>query len=263
MRCTDEALVLQRTPFRDTSLLLHFFTRRDGVLSAVARGVRAAGRAVAAQNRAALAGFHTLIIGHQARSPLALATLTGVDLHRPRHRLLHQAPAVLAAQVMQEILYRFLVPREPNPDLFALLEWAWDQLDGGVDPVSVMGIFQGRVLRGLGYGWRTDCCAGCGCREHLRHFSAKRGQVVCDACAAPYSGLGGRDRVAQSTQTLFFLGDSLYAVLQHLEWTTDFESLPREDKAVLYRLGRVCLSRLGGDPLLSDPPFRQLAGLDS
>ena len=263
MRCSDDALVLRRTPFRESSLLLHFFTRNDGVLTAIARGVRATGRSAPAMDRAALAGFHTLFITRHARSVQALSTLTSVEIRHPRHRLLHRAAALLAAQLMQEIFYRFLLPQEPNPNLFALLEWAWDQLEAEADPLSILGICQGRILRGLGYGWRTDCCAGCGRREGLCYFSVKLGQVVCTQCAAPYTGPGGRALIPHPAQTLFFLGDSLYAVVQHLEWTTDFASLPLEEKSVLYRIGMACLLRLGKVPLLADPPFRQMIGLDS
>ncbi|MEO5348295.1 MAG: DNA repair protein RecO [Magnetococcus sp. YQC-3] len=263
MRCSDDALVLRRTPFRETSLLLHLFTRQEGVLTAIARGVRATGRSAPGMERAALASFHTLFVTRHARSAQALSTLTGVEIRHPRHGLLHRAAALLAAQLMQEICYRFLPPQEASPDLFALLEWAWDRLDEEADPLSVLGIFLGRMLRGLGYGWRSDCCAGCGRREALRYFSVKQGQVVCAPCAAPYAGPGARALLPHPAQTLFFLGDSLYAVVQQLEWTTDFISLPPEEKAVLYRIGMASLLRLGKAALLADPPFRQMIGLDS
>ena len=261
MRCSDEALVLRRTPFRETSLLLHCFTRQGGLLAAVARGVRATGRSAVLLDRAALAGFHTVVIGRSARSAQGLSTLTSVEIMHPRHRLMHQATALLAAQVAQEILYRFMVPFEPNPNVFELLEWAWNGLDTGADPLSVMGICQGRLIRALGYGWRTDCCAGCGITARLAYFSAKRGQVVCDRCAAPYIGRTIHGHPAQAGHRLFPLGNHLHGVLQHLEWTDDFDRLPRTDKAVLYRIGQACLVQLGKAPLLSDPPFRQMLGL--
>ncbi|MBF0400027.1 MAG: DNA repair protein RecO [Magnetococcales bacterium] len=263
MRWSDDALVLRRTPFRETSLLLHFFSRRHGLLSALARGVRAGGRAAASMDRAALAGFHTVVMGCQARSVQALATLTAVEIKQPRHRLMHGAAALLAAQVIQEALYRFMAPGEPNPGVFELLEWAWDQLDGAQEPLAVLGICQARLVRALGYGWRTDCCVGCGGQEGLRYFSAKRGQVVCNRCAAPYVQPILTAEAAQAGPWLFFLGDHLYAILQQLEWTPGFVALSVADKAVLYRIGMACLVWLGRTPLLSDAPFRQILGLES
>ncbi|MBF0460752.1 MAG: DNA repair protein RecO [Magnetococcales bacterium] len=294
MRCSDDALVLRRTPFRETSLLLHFFTRQDGLLTAVARGVRAHSRSATAVDRAALAGFHTVAVSRYARSAHALATVTAVEIKHPRHRLWREAAAVLAAQVVQEILYRFMAPLEPNPAVFELLEWAWDRLDAGAKPLAVLGICQGRLVRALGYGWRTDCCAGCGRTEALGYFSAKRGQVVCDRCAAPYVGqpswggetqhpphfsvppqppppfffnsfgllnrTGGR-HASRTGHRLFPLGNALHSILHHLEWTAEVDHLSQNDLATLYHIGMACLVWLGGTPLLADAPFRQMVGL--
>lgn len=261
MRCSDDALVLRRTPFRETSLLLHFFTRQNGLLSAVARGVRATGRASTVLDRGALAGFHTLTIGRYARSAQALSTLTAAEIKQPRHRLIHHSSALLAAQVTQETLYRFMALNEPNPDVFELLEWAWNQLDAEQEPLAVMGICQGRLVRALGYGWRTDCCAGCGLTNRLHYFSAKRGQVVCDRCAAPYVQHITTTEATQAGPWLFFLGDHLLSVLQQLEWTPMFDHLSPVDKAILYGISMASLVWLGRGPLLSDAPFRHAMGL--
>lgn len=254
MRLNDDALVLRRTPFRETSLLVHFFTRHHGLLTAMARGVRSARRSATVLDRAALAGFHTMAMGRHARTQHAVGTLTFVEIKRPRHRLLHAGTALLAAQVAQETLYRFMSPWEARPEVFELVEWAWNMLDAGEDPLAVAGICQGRLVRALGYGWRTDCCAGCGGKGRLTYFSAKRGQVVCAVCAAPY------------VHRLFLLGEPLYDAVRHLEWTTDFGALPKDEKATLYRMGMASLTRLGGRAaplnIVSDQPFRTMSGID-
>lgn len=250
MRLCDDALVLRRTPFRETSLVLHFFTRHHGLLTAMARGVRATGRSSSKLDRAALAGFHTVVIGRTSRSIHHLGTLTSAEIRRPRHQLRHSATALMAAQVAQESIYRFMAPLEPRPEVFELLEWAWNRLDAGEDPLAVAGICQGRLVRAFGYGWRTDCCMGCGMTERLTYFSTKHGQVMCATCATSH------------TQQIFFLGDRLYHVLQQLEWTTDFNLLPKAEKTTLYRIGMASLDLIShGNPhlkILSDQSFRQM-----
>ena len=254
MRLCDDALVLRRTPFRETSLILHFFSRHHGVLTAMARGVRSVGRRSASRlDQAALAGFHTIVIAHQSRSVNSMSTLTSVEMQRPRHHLLHSATALLAAQVAQETVYRFMQPLEPRPEVFELLEWAWNMLDAGEDPLAVAGICQGRLVRALGYGWRTDCCVGCGSTEQLSFFSVKRGQVVCAVCGLPYA------------KRLFPLGQKLYEALQQLEWTEGFQLLPKAEKAILYRIGMNSLAlmanRVAYLKIRSDLPFQQMLGL--
>lgn len=251
MRLYDDALVLRRVPFRETSLIVHFFTRDHGLLSAMARGVRSSRRSSIPIDRAALASFHTVGMGRQARSLQGLGVLTSVEIKIPRHHLFHAALALLAAQVSQETLYRFMAPGEPRPEVFQLMEWAWNMLEGGEEALAVAAICQGRLLRALGYGWRTDSCAGCGTTERLTYFSSKRGQVVCAACAAPY------------THRLFPLGAALFAAAQQLEWTDDFMLLSKTDKGILYAMAMATLDHFGGQsrPLLSDVAFRQRLGL--
>lgn len=255
MRLCDDALVLRRAPFRETSLILHFFTRHHGLLTAMARGVRSTGRSTTRLDRAALAGFHTVAMARQSRSVHTLGTLTSVEIQRPRYRLLHTATALLAAQVAQETIYRFMPPSEPRPEVFELLEWAWNMLDAGEDPLAVAGICQGRLLRAIGYGWRTDGCVGCNGTKQLIYFSIKRGQMVCATCAAPY------------IQRLFSVGEKLLSTLQKLEWSEDFILLSKTEKATLYRIAMnrlACLTnRMPYLKIMSDLQFRKMTGLEN
>ncbi|WP_193771493.1 recombination protein O N-terminal domain-containing protein, partial [Candidatus Magnetaquicoccus inordinatus] len=68
---SDEGVLLRRTPFRETSLVLHLFSKQQGILALVARGVRAQSGKNSPLMRAALAGFHTLSFSQQARSAQA------------------------------------------------------------------------------------------------------------------------------------------------------------------------------------------------
>lgn len=254
IRWVDEALILRRMPYRDTSLILHLFTRQHGVQHAMARGVRSIGRRTGGRlQQAALAGFHTVTLGFQARSETHLGVVTLVEIQHPRHHLLHRATALLAAQVAQETLYRFFAPGEPRADVFELMAWVWDSLDAGKDPLAVAGLCQGRLVRALGYGWRTDCCAGCGAVAQLTYFSVKRGQVVCAHCAAPYA------------KRLVMLGEALFEVLQTLAWTEPLFRLSEGEKRVLYGIGMASLMRLAGGNgrlhMRSDALFRERAGM--
>ena len=245
MRGSDEALVLRRTPFRETSLVVHLLTRHSGPLSLVARGVRRTGRG----ERAALAGFHTLAIEHRSRSENAMGTLTRVETVRSRRQLTENGSALMAAQLVQETVYRFSLPGDPQPRLFQRLEWAFDALDAGLDPLSVTSIHLGNLVRDLGYGWRADRCVRCNREEALVWFSVRRGQVVCDPCGTPHAPL------------LIGLPEKVLKTMQRLEWSPDFGLLSQQEKQVLYRIGIATLAHLGGRPLVSDRSFQQLAGL--
>ncbi|MBF0098280.1 MAG: DNA repair protein RecO [Magnetococcales bacterium] len=258
---SDEGVVLRRTPFRDTSLILHLFSRQQGIVALVARGVRAQNTKRSKLDRAALSGFHTLIFGQQARSQQAMATLTEVAIHCPRHRLLHLPPALLAAQVMQEILYRFLAPHDPHPGLFALLEQSWNALEQGEDPLAWLAFAQARMLQEIGYGWRSDCCTACGTQQDLSHFSIKRSQTLCFACVQRHLPIGthasAQDRHGVPLQQrLFPLSPELLHHLQQFTARQQPARLAPEDHALLYQMGSASLTRLRGTPLHADGAFR-------
>jgi DNA repair protein RecO (recombination protein O) len=258
---SDEGVVLRRTPFRETSLILHLFSRQQGMVALVARGVRALNVQRSKLDRAALTGFHTLSFGQQARAQQAMATLTEVAIHSPRHRLLHLPSALLAAQVMQEILYRFLAPHDPHPALFTLLEQSWNALEQGEDPLAWLAFAQSRMIHEIGYGWRSDSCTVCGRQQDLRHFSIKRSQTLCFACVQRHlpTGMAGSAQDQYGIplqQRLFPLSPPLLHSLQQLTALPQPACLAPEEHALLYQIGSACLTRLRGTPLHADGAFR-------
>ncbi|MBF0368517.1 MAG: DNA repair protein RecO [Magnetococcales bacterium] len=241
MRIRDEALVLRRIPFRNTSLVVHFLTRERGFLAALAKGVRKSRRG----ERAALAGFHTVEVLCQGRASGGLVTLTGVEIHTSRHHIQTDAKGLAAAQLLLEIAYRHCPPGEPQPVFFAELTEGLDLMDAGGDPLTVTVALQGRMLRQLGYGWQLDRCAGCGGEGDFAWFSPKSCRAVCRGCGEPWA-----DR-------LLPLGEGLKNAMEQLAWPPDFNLLSPADGALLYHLENICLTRHGGEALKSDPSFRR------
>ncbi|MBF0625454.1 MAG: DNA repair protein RecO [Magnetococcales bacterium] len=246
MRIHDQGLVLRRTPYGEASLVVQFFTRGQGVLGVLARGIRGRKR----PERAALAGFHDLDLWAGRRAPAALATLTGVEIARPRHRLGRDGRATAAAQVIQEVLVRLLPPGDPHHRLFQYTAAALDRLDAGAEALALLGWWQGWALRELGFGWRLDACAGCGGPVTGGYFSVRRAQGVCPACGAPY-----RERLVP-------LSPALEQAMARLEWPGAFDILSPGERSRLFGIGSAGLSRFGGRRLSAPVWFGRSAGLD-
>ncbi|MEO5376853.1 MAG: DNA repair protein RecO [Magnetococcus sp. DMHC-6] len=242
----DSALVLRRIPYRDTSFVVHFFTREHGFLAAMAKGVRA-NRPNG--QRAALAGFHTLTIYYRLRSPDALATLTHAEITHPRHHLSGHALALAAGQLFLEVAYRFSQPGDPLPEVFDQLTLFLNALENGQDPVQISATGLGLLLRSLGYGWRIDRCAGCSRQTNLIFFSIKRGQGVCSPCGTPYA------------PHLYPLSPSLCHAMNHLPWPPQEHLLNQAETSQLYRMAMACLTLQSGRTIQTDEIFRRLAGI--
>ncbi len=182
VRRSDQALVLRRTPFRDTSLVLQLLTRKHGRLGVIARGIRRSREA----DRAALAGFHTLNIHFQGRQrEQGLMTLIGAEMLTSRPRMLAASSPLpgSAGQVIQESLYRALWPLDPQPALFDLACTTLNHLENTTrPPEETLARYLAELVQRLGYGWDLSCCVGCGRTQQLDFFSIRRLQSVCRGC---------------------------------------------------------------------------------
>ncbi|MBF0136618.1 MAG: DNA repair protein RecO [Magnetococcus sp. DMHC-1] len=244
MQFRDLALVLRRTPYRDTSLVIHYLARDRGVQSVVARGIRTRKGA----ERATLAGFHTVNLLGVSRQSQTMGTLTQAEIIRGRHHLREVPLAMVAAQVIQEIIYRSIPPGAPHPEYFDQVETILDQLDTDQDPLGILAFFQGVTLRETGYGWRTDICVGCATDTQLAYYSVRQAQTVCQACGAPHA------------DHLFSLNAAERQAMTTLNWSDHFVPLTPAERLNLFRIGSACLKRFGGHALNAELHFYHLLG---
>ncbi|MBF0422351.1 MAG: DNA repair protein RecO [Magnetococcales bacterium] len=245
-RLRDLGLVLQRTAFRESSLVVRLLTRAHGQQAFMARGIRQDNRN---GRRAALSGFHTIEIEGSSRSPNAMLLMTRVEMVRARHHLTQNPQAILAAQMLQETLLRLAADADPCEELFDATSAFFDLLDSGAPALIGLSVCLGRIMHLSGYGWRLDQCAGCGRNDDLAFFSIKYQQPVCTVCGTPHA------------QRLFPLTADVSQIMQHLPWPPDPRNLSNENANLFYRIVVNCLGRLTGGPLLTDNPFRAMMAI--
>lgn len=250
MELHDHALVMRRIPFRESSLVLHMLTRGHGALAVMARGVRQ-GRG---GERAALAGFHTVMLHARGREGGEFVHLRAAELAQPRFQLAERPLAAAGAQLLKEAVYRFTPPGEVDPTVFPFVEQVLDLLQEAPDTLAVMALALGRWVSLLGYGWQTGQCGRCGGGEGLDGFSVRLGQAVCAPCAPC---------IPRAVP-----GAALVAMMGDLPWPPQPLPLSRQAWFMLYRLGCATLTwHGGGKRLAGDAPFRHWlathAALDS
>jgi DNA repair protein RecO (recombination protein O) len=138
------AWLLHSRPFRETSLLLDFFSLERGRFSAIARGVRSA----KSPKRALLQPFTPLSLSVAGKTDLL--TLKSVDADGPA--LLLAGTALFSALYVNELVTRLLGGVETEPALFAHYEDTLRALLAGHDVEVVLRLFELQLLDTLGYG---------------------------------------------------------------------------------------------------------------
>lgn len=180
------ALVLRRTDFSETSLVLAALTRDLGRVSMLVKGAkRPKSPFLGALD---LYSLNDVVFLERRSGGLGILTEAHpLELYLGLRETLKRA---YAAHAVAELLLGLLEEDEPVPEIFDLTLGALDSLTrAGDEQVEVFfAMFQVRLLKPLGYDLVLDRCALCGkAREPTAQemaFSVTSGGVVCRDCSA-------------------------------------------------------------------------------
>lgn len=142
-----EAYVLHTRPFRDTSLIVEFFSKDHGRWSVLAKGARKNPRW-----KGWLQPFTALLVQWRGKSELPLLTAAEPQ---PGSALLLQGNALLSGFYLNELLMRLLEKHDPYPELFTCYHETLLQLAQGPLEIALRR-FEKRLLQELGYGLVLD-----------------------------------------------------------------------------------------------------------
>lgn len=137
------AYVLHSRPWRDTSLLVDFFSLEWGKCTAIVKGARRPN----ARLRGTLQPFVPLQIGWRGRQDLK--TLTGVE--SAGQMLFLSGNALICGLYVNELLERTLAAWEPHPKLFVYYQYVLTALADGDDVEGALRTFERRLLLEMGY----------------------------------------------------------------------------------------------------------------
>jgi len=213
------AYVLHSRPYRDTSLLVDFFSLEWGKCSAVVKGARRPN----ARLRGTLQPFVPLQIGWRGRQNLK--TLSGAE--SAGQMLFLHGNALICGLYVNELLERLLVPYEPYPKLFVYYQYVLNELAKGEDLEGALRTFERRLLEEMGYGLDLSDIHDGG---HFRY--------------QPGNGFQPLGRAPLKPDPLYFSAKQLQAIGED-HYACD------ETRRAAKRLMRMAL-----EPMLGDKPLR-------
>ncbi|MGQ0522997.1 MAG: DNA repair protein RecO [Betaproteobacteria bacterium] len=142
------AFVLHSYPFRETSLIVEFFTRDKGRVALVARGARRPRSAL----RGVLLSFQPLLLSWSGRGELP--ALHKAEWHGSYAAL--KGLSLICGFYLNELLLRFLARDDPHEPLFSIYRETLEALAQGSDSAVILRRFEKHLLRELGYGVILD-----------------------------------------------------------------------------------------------------------
>lgn len=180
----DDAVVLTRHNYSETSQIIVLLTRGHGKLRTIAKGIRRSTKTRFA------AGIDLLELGHVVvSSPKAnhqrsstLATVTEWKQTRSLSGLREKLFRLHGAQYAAEITSQLTEDWDPHVELFDALLSTLVELSDASEPFAPVVGYQLKLLESVGSQPRFDACVLCGRRDDLTHFSSFEGGMICRHC---------------------------------------------------------------------------------
>ncbi len=192
----DRALLLKRTPFGESSLVVQALTARHGRVGILAKGAyRASSRYFAVLDL-----VDTLELEWQSSPRAELGTLRAAAILVRRPAIALAPQRFRAATAVLELCDITSRAGQSEPQLFALAEGALDALQAGAQaPDALLARFELQLLGMLGLPPALETCAACAgeaaavdAAGKRAAFSAGAGGRLCRNCAEEARGAGRR-----------------------------------------------------------------------
>lgn len=173
---------MARSPFSETSQVVHFFTRDHGRLVCMVKGAFRPKNNF--QGNLDLLGLSRISFARRKGSAMAL--LRQRTLLESYTGIKRELRTFAAASLMIELLKRSVQEGQRIPGLFSLtlnVLGALERREAETEPLLFF--YQGALLRLLGFAPVLDRCVECGARPPAGRVLAvfpKRGGVVCSQC---------------------------------------------------------------------------------
>jgi DNA repair protein RecO (recombination protein O) len=144
MHFLEPAYILHYRPYRDTSLLLDFFTQKYGIIGAVARGVQNTKSPL----KGLLQPFTPLLISFSWKRELAI--LTHAETSKIRHAL--GGKYLFTGLYVNELLMKLLQRQDAHPELYVHYQQVLSDLSQQDNLEIPLRRFEKNLIAELGYG---------------------------------------------------------------------------------------------------------------
>ncbi len=177
----DDAVVLARLDYSETSQVIVLLTRLHGKVRAIAKGIK---RSTKTRFAAAidLLDFGQVVVSSRQERTASLATLTEWKQTRSLSGLREKLPRIHAAQYATEVTGHLTEDWDPHTELFDALAATVVELSEATEPLVPVVAYQLRMLDSIGSLPRFDACMLCGRDKILTHFSSFEGGLICRHC---------------------------------------------------------------------------------
>jgi len=174
-----EAIVLNRRDFRETSIIVNFYTRDFGKLSGILKGIKEEPTKFASTLEPF--SFNDIIFYKKRNSSLHL--VSQCDIKNNFDIMRRNISRIGLASVMMELIGAIMPLEDKNEEVFDLVLTSLKELEVNYNPDKIMTIFKIKMLALSGFKPHFDSCVSCDSRIlGQSKFSLVLGGLLCSVC---------------------------------------------------------------------------------
>jgi len=174
-----DALVISRFDFRETSLIVNFYTRHFGKISGILKGIREDPRKFASPLETF--SFNDIIFYKKASTNLHL--VSHCELKDNFNALRHDVSRMGMGSIMIELVDSIMPLEDKNEAVFDLTAASLKELETTYNPDKVLTIFKIKILSLSGFEPHFDSCVSCDSKViGESKFSLSLGGLLCAGC---------------------------------------------------------------------------------
>lgn len=174
-----EAIVIKRHDFRETSLIVNFYTRDFGKISGILKGIRSEPQKFASNLE--IFSFNEIIFYKKSGSSLHL--VSQCDLRDNFNPLRANVSKMTTGSVIMELLDSLMPAEDKNEAVFNLALECLQELQHSHNPDKILTIFKIKILSLSGFRPNFDSCVSCDSKSITEaKFSLSRGGLICPGC---------------------------------------------------------------------------------
>ena len=177
---TLDAVILRSQHYRETSRIVTFYSREQGLIKGIAKGARGK----RGRFSSTLEPMQRVRVTLSVRRNRELHTVTQADLLHPFARIREDLFRSTYAQAVLELVGRLMWQEHSSEDAYNLLLNVLQAFEEGLgDPQLLFFVFHIHMAVVLGYAVHLEGCAGCGgSLSEGGTFSFPRGNAFCGRC---------------------------------------------------------------------------------
>ena len=177
----DEAVVLRRLEYSETSQIIVLFAREHGKIRVIAKGIKRSTKTRFAP------GVDLLDIGHatinrRVEGSSNLATMTEWKQTQSLSGLREKLSRLHGAEYAAEVTAQLTEDWDPHDGLFDRLTTCLTELSEADEPLGAVVVYQAALLTAVGSMPVFDVCVRCRRETDLICFSSFEGGMTCRSC---------------------------------------------------------------------------------